>query len=176
MQFGTEFKERSEWRYIETFAGLFWMLALPAAAALIIIKTVYSQYSSGEIACLVFAFIAIALLEFAAIKIFSDGLYGFYRHKKTAIIVYDDCVEIFFSIKKFKTVSRTINYNDIRNFYAVSGRESKAKSYGTIFFDIADEKKYFGVTVYDAKTAAELILEKLDFDQIDHIRNEIKKL
>lgn len=176
MRFGTEFKERSGWRYLETFAGLFWMLALPAVVVIIIIKIVYSQFSGGEIVCLVFAFIAIALLEFAAVKIFSEGLYGFYRHNKTAIIIYDDCVEIFFSRKKFKTDSRIINFNDIRNFYFVSGRKSKPNCYGTIFFDIADEKKYFSATIYDAETAAELILEKLDFDQIDHSNNEVEKL
>ncbi|MDE6000746.1 MAG: hypothetical protein K2G96_00255 [Clostridia bacterium] len=171
MQLGTEFKERSEWRYMETFAGLFWILALPAAAVVIIIKIVHSQLSEGEIVCSIFALIAMALLEIAAVKIFSEGLYGFYRHKKTAIIVYDDCVEIFLSKKRFKTVSRTVNYNDIRNFYTVTGRSPK---YGTIFFDIADEKKYFAVTIYNAKAAAELILQKIDFDQIDHGRNDVK--
>ena len=179
MQFGTEFKERSQWQLIETLAGLFWMLALPAAAALIIIKTVNSQISGGETACLVFAVIAMALLEFAAVKILSEGLYGFYRHKKTAIIIYEDCVEIFFCKKRFKTVSRIVNFSDIRKFYAVSGWDGKQytpKCHGTIFFDIADENTYFGVTIYDAKTAAELILEKLDFSQIDHSRNEVKTL
>lgn len=151
------------------------MLALPVAVVIMIIKIVYSQFSGGEIVCLVFAFIAIALLELAAVKIFSEGLYGFYRHNKTAIIIYDDCVEIFFGRKKFKTDSRIVNFNDFRNFYFVSGRNSK-QNYGTIFFDIADEKKYFSATVYDAKTAAELILEKLDFDQIDHRNNEVEKL
>ncbi len=176
MESGTEFKERSEWRYLETFAGLFWMLALPAAVAIIIIKIVNSQLSEGEIVCLIFALIAIALLEFAAVKIFSEGLYGFYRHKKTAIIIYDDCVEIFFSRKKFKTDSRIVNYNNIRNFYALSKRGERANGCGTIFFDIADENRYFSATIYDAITAAGLILVRLDFDQIDHGNNEVKKI
>lgn len=177
MRLGTEFKERSEWRFSETFAGLFWMFALPAAATIIIIKTVHSQLSGGEIACLVFAFIAIGLLEFAAVRIFSDGLQGIYRHKKTAIIIYEDCVEIFFSKKRFKTDSRTVDFSDIRKFYAVSGwngKENTSKCHGTIFFDIADDNTYFGVSLYDVKTAAELILKKLDFDQVDHGRNEVK--
>lgn len=176
MKFGTEFKEHSKWRYCETLAGLFWILILPAIIVIIVIKAVHSQFSSGEITCLVFAFIAMALLEFAAVKIFIEGLYGFYRHKKTAIIIYDDCIEFFFSSKKFKTNMRTVNYNDIRNFYVVSEREAKGSSFGKIFFDIADEKKYFSATIYNAKTAAELILAKLDFEQIDHANNEVKKL
>ena len=116
------------------------------------------------------------MLEFAAVKIFSEGLYGFYRHNKTAIIIYDDCVEIFFSRKKFKTDSRIINFNDIHNFYFASGRKLKAGCCGTIFFGIADENKYFSATIYEAKTAAESILEKLDFDQIDHRNNEVEKI
>lgn len=176
MQSGTEFKYYSEWRYLETITGLFWVSALPAAVVIIIIKIVYSQLGGVETVCLIFAFIAIALLEFAAVKIFSEGLYGFYRHNKTAIIIYDDCVEIFFSRKKFKTDSRIINFNDIRNFYFASGRKSKAGCCGTIFFDIADENKYFSATIYEAKTAAEFILEKLDFDQIDHRNNKVEKI
>ena len=114
MQYGTEFKYYSEWRYLETIAGLFWMLALPAAVVIIIIKIVYSQFGGVETVCLIFAFIAITLLEFAAVKIFSEGLYGFYRHNKTAIIIYDDCVEIFFSRKStwFLVLSFTRQENE----------------------------------------------------------------
>lgn len=189
MKNGTEFKEKQIWRFIEALAGAFWSLILPAAAAVLAVFVDYSALGATEISCIIFAYIAILILEIAAIKIFLLGLNDCYFNGKTAFIVYEDGLQISVRGKKlFKSAFVWVEFDDISDFSVSltktqwirgnswSGEVYKVKQhkYGTISFKDNKSNEYFSVSIDDCMYAAELTAKNLDESQIDKENNDLR--
>ncbi|MDE5942819.1 MAG: hypothetical protein K2H30_01255 [Clostridia bacterium] len=188
METGIEFKEKQIWRFIETFGGAFWALILPAAAVILGVFVDYSALGTTEIACIAFAYIIILILEITAIKLFCIGLNDFYFHGKTALIVYDDCLQILERGKKlFKYTFVTVDYKDISDFTVcrtktlwrcgdyMSGKVYKVKNYGYGVIEFKDNKsnKCLTASIHECMKAAELIAKNLDVSQIAQTDNDL---
>jgi len=161
------------------FAGLFWTLSLPVAFILIFLN-------SGADTRAIIAYVFMAVLWFAAIKIMSAGIYGFKRNKRAVIlIINDDSIDALLNNKRnsqlqnikfsdiccFSFSSNRTEYNKITKQYSI-----KPHSAGTINFALKNNKSAVcGFSIYDADVAAKMILAKIDDDQIDTSCNELTK-
>lgn len=191
MELGTEFKEKQRWRFIETFGGIFWSLILPAAAVILAVFVDYPKLGYAETGSIIFAYIAILILEIAAIKIFFTGLNDLYFNGKTALVVYDGSLQISIKAKKlFKSNLVTVDFKDIADFgvsqaktvwrrgNAWSGKVYKVKYHddGVVSFKTSGGNKYFSVSVGGCMQAARLIAAKLDESQIAKTENDLTEV
>lgn len=174
-----KFSEHCEGRYAFLFGGLFWVAAIPAALVLFILE------ADGQ-AEVIPAYIFMPILWFAAIKIFSVGVEGIKNNGKTALVVYDDSVDILVHYKHGKNQMINFKFQDIRGFYFISHGtkynkttktyEIKPNSSGSIYLALEDDSiNVYSVNVYNALPAAAFIIENLDESQIDKSRNELTK-
>lgn len=174
-----KFSEYCEGWYWFLLGGIFWIAAIPAALVLFILRA----ETQTEI---IPAYIFMPILWFAAMKIFSVGVEGLRNNGKTALVLYDDSLDIIVHRKKRKDEMLNFKFEDIRGFYFVSNGtkfnkttkqyEIKPNSSGTIYFALEDDSiDVYSASIYNALPAAEFIIANLDESQINKSRNELTK-
>lgn len=172
-----EYKEYCEGRWIMFCGGLFWCPLIPLAYYL-----AYGQITSQGVGTMIFVTVAMALLLFAAILFLANGISGLIANGKKHLVLNDDGLQIIINSGKRKGTVYDISYRDIKEFYLVcqgvynniiSKYYVKAHACGNINFNVGD--KFYCASVYDATSAAKLIMDKLQDSQIDTSKNELDR-
>ncbi len=159
--------------------GLIWALLLPLVVAVLVL-------SVGADTRAIIAYIFIAILWIASIRLFSAGIYGCKRNKKAVILVINEETLDALFYGKHNEMVREISFSNICDFsFSSNGTkfnksteqyEIQPNSTGLISFALKDNKSaVFELRIYDADVAAKMILAKLDDDQIDSTNNELAR-
>lgn len=173
-----EFKEYCEGRWIMLIGGLFWCPVIPFAYYL-----AFDQITSQGIGTAIFVTVAMALLMLAAIIFLVHGIWGLIANGKKHLVLSDDSLQIIVNSGKHKGTVHNISYSDIKEFYFASKGTLKNKLTGEFYIrenaagliDFRANGQYYCASVYNAKAAAQFIMNKLQDEQIDSSKNELDR-
>lgn len=174
-----EFKEYCEGRWIMLIGGLFWCPVIPFAYYL-----AFDQIKSQGIGTMIFVTVAMALLLMEAIIFLVHGISGLIANGKKHLVLSDDSLQIIVNSGKHKETVHNISYSDIKEFYYASkGTTLKNKLTGASYIkenaagliDFCVNGEYYCASVYNAKAAAQFIMDKLQDEQIDASKNELDR-
>lgn len=172
-----EYFEYCEGRWISFLGGLFWCPLIPLAYVL-----GFDQITEQGIGTMIFVTAAMALLMFAALVFVVNGVRWLIANGKLHLVLSEDYLQIIVNSGKHKGTVHEIKYADIKEFYFISKgayNNITAKYYlsgkgcGTINFNVGDQ--FYCASVYNAISAAKMIMDKLNDSQIDKSKNELDR-